>query len=97
VNSIEGSVKEKFVKIMEDFKVLTKDFNMNETFEEEGERFAHLKEFSKPNENPGGLFRNSMHERTRSQDYIMIEAVMPKYPRQKTSQIIFEEFQESPG
>jgi hypothetical protein len=97
VNSIEGSVKDKFVKIMEDFKVITKEFNMNESFEDEGERFPHLKEFSKPNENPGGLFRNSMHERTRSQDYIMIETSVPKYTRQKTSQIIFEEYPESPG
>ena len=96
-NSIDGSVKDKFVKIMDDFKILTKDFHINESFEDDGERFPTFKDVSRSNEIGTGLLRNSMHERTRSQDYIMIDAAMLKYTRQKTSQIILEEYPESPA
>ena len=40
---------------------------------------------SRSNEIVAGLLRNSMHERTRSQDYIMIDAAIPRYSIQKTS------------
>lgn len=85
------------MKIMDDFKILTKDFHINESFEDDGERFPLFKEVSRSNEIVAGLLRNSMHERTRSQDYIMIDAAIPRYSIQKTSQIIFEEYPESPA
>lgn len=67
---------------MDDFKLLSRDFHIDESFEDEGGRFPQLKEIMRAN---SGIQRNSMHERTKSQDYIMMEATMPKYTRQKTS------------
>lgn len=67
---------------MDDFKLLTRDFHIDESFEDDGGRFPHFKEIMRAN---GGIQRNSMHERTKSQDYTMMEATMPKYTRQKTS------------
>ena len=54
-NSIDGSVKDKFVKIMDDFKLITRDFHINESFEDEGDRFPQFKDISRSNDIIGGL------------------------------------------
>ena len=40
-------MKDKFAKIMDDFKILTKDFHIDESFEYDGERFPYFKEISR--------------------------------------------------
>ena len=67
---------------MDDFKLLTRDFHMDESFDEDGEKFPQFKDIMMKN---AGNQRNSMHERTKSQDYIIIEAANPKFMRQKSS------------
>jgi hypothetical protein len=66
---------------------------MDESFYEDGEKFPQFIDIIRGN---AGNQRNSMHERTKSQDYTMIDAAIPKYTRLKTSSIIFEEYPDSP-
>ncbi len=63
---------------MDDFKLLTREFHMDESFYEDGEKFPQFIDIIRGN---AGNQRFSMHERTKSQDYTMMDANIPKYTR----------------
>jgi hypothetical protein len=54
------------VKILDDFKMLTRDYHINESFDDDGEKFPHLKKISSMKSIGGSAQRNSMHKKNRS-------------------------------